>query len=148
MRSLKWLRRDALERAASARMAQVGVRMTASREAVGRFSGGNQQRVLLGRSLEAQPRVLLLNDFTRGVDVKAKASIHRLVRALADEGLAICVTSSDLEELLGVADRIVCMRGGRIVADRPSADFDKLSLLALASTAPAFNGLPPSNFKV
>jgi ABC-type sugar transport system ATPase subunit len=148
MRSLKWLHRDALERAASARMAQVGVRMTASREAVGRFSGGNQQRILLGRSLEARPRVLLLNDFTRGVDVKAKASIHRLVRVLADEGLAICVTSSDLEELLGVADRIVCMRGGRIVADKPSADFDKLSLLALASTAPAFNGSSPSNFKV
>ena len=136
MRSLKWLRRDVLERAASARMSQVAVRMTASREAVGRFSGGNQQRVLLGRCLEARPRVLLLNDFTRGVDVKAKASIHRLVRELADEGLAICVTSSDLEELLGVADRIICMRGGRIVADRPSADFDMLSLLALASTAP------------
>ena len=78
---------------------------------------------------------VLLNDFTRGVDVKAKASIHRLVRELAGEGMAICITSSDLEELLGVADRIVCMRGGRIVADRPSADFDKLSLLALASTA-------------
>jgi ABC-type sugar transport system ATPase subunit len=136
MRSLQWLRRDVLERAASARMAQVGVRMTAAREAVGRFSGGNQQRVLLGRCLEARPRVLLLNDFTRGVDVKAKASIHRLVRELADEGIAICITSSDLEELLGVADRIICMHAGRIVADRPSADFDKLSLLALASTEP------------
>jgi ABC-type sugar transport system ATPase subunit len=136
MRSLKWLRRDVLERAASARMAQVGVRMAAAREAVGRFSGGNQQRVLLGRCLEAGPRVLLLNDFTRGVDVKAKASIHRLVRELANEGIAICIISSDLEELLGVADRIICMRAGRIVADRPSADFDKLSLLALASTEP------------
>ena len=136
VRSLKWLRRDILERAASARMAQVGVRMPASREAVGRFSGGNQQRVLLGRCLQARPRVLLLNDFTRGVDVKAKASIHRLVRELADEGIAICITSSDLEELLGVADRIICMRVGRIVADRPSADFDKLSLLALSSTEP------------
>src|SRR5271170_1176075 len=96
-------------------------------EAVGRLSGGNQQRILLGRSLEARPRVLLLNDFTRGVDVKAKAGIHALVRKLAEAGIAICVTSSDLEELLGVADRIVCMRAGRIVADRPSSDFDKLS---------------------
>ena len=80
--------------------------------------------------------MLLLNDFTRGVDVKAKAGIHALVRKLADAGISICVTSSDLEELLGVADRIVCMRAGRIVADRPSSDFDKLSLLSLASTAP------------
>jgi len=89
---------------------------------------------LLGRSLEARPRVLLLDDFTRGVDVKAKAGIHALVRTLAEAGIAVCVTSSDLEELLGVADRIVCMRAGRIIADRPSSGFDKLSLLALIST--------------
>ena len=132
-----WLRKETLDRAAASRMADVGVRADALHEAVGRLSGGNQQRVLLGRSLEAGPRVLLLNDFTRGVDVKAKASIHALVRKLADAGIGVCVTSSDLEELLGVADRIVCMRAGRIVADGPSSDFDKLSLLALASTAPA-----------
>ena len=136
MPPLRLLRREALERGAAARMVQVGVRANALREAVGRLSGGNQQRVLLGRSLESRPLVLLLNDFTRGVDVKAKASIHQVVRELADAGLAICVTSSDLEELLGVADRIVCMRAGRIVADRPSLALDKFSLLALASTAP------------
>ena len=132
-----WLRKEALDRVAVERMAEVTVRANALYEAVGRLSGGNQQRILLGRSLEARPRVLLLNDFTRGVDVKAKAGIHALVRKLADAGISICVTSSDLEELLGVADRIVCMRLGRLVADRPSTDFDKFSLLALASTAPA-----------
>jgi ABC-type sugar transport system ATPase subunit len=68
--------------------------------------------------------------------VKAKAGIHALVRKLANAGISICVTSSDLEELLGVADRIVCMRLGRVVADRPSTDFDEFSLLALASTVP------------
>jgi ABC-type sugar transport system ATPase subunit len=132
-----WLRKETLDRVAVERMAEVSVRANALHEAVGRLSGGNQQRILLGRSLEARPRVLLLNDFTRGVDVKAKAGIHALVRKLADAGISICVTSSDLEELLGVADRIVCMRLGRLVADRPSTDFDKFSLLALASTAPA-----------
>jgi ABC-type sugar transport system ATPase subunit len=132
----RWLSRDRLERTAAPRMAEVGVRANALRETVGRLSGGNQQRVLIGRVLESRPRILLLNDFTRGVDVKAKAAIHRLVRDLAGSGLAICVTSSDLEELLGIADRILCMRAGDIVADRPSCDFDKLSLLALASTAP------------
>jgi ABC-type sugar transport system ATPase subunit len=60
-----------------------------------------------------------------------------VARKLADAGIGICVTSSDLEELLGVADRIVCMRAGRIVADQTSSAFDKLSLLALVSTAPA-----------
>ena len=132
-----WLRKQELDRAAAARLTEVGVRANALHEYVGRLSGGNQQRVLLARALEARPRVLLLNDFTRGVDVKAKASIHALVRKLAGAGLAVCVTSSDLEELLGVADRIVCMRAGRVVADRPSTDFDKLSLLELASTAAA-----------
>jgi ABC-type sugar transport system ATPase subunit len=136
MRPFKWLRREPIERAAVARMTQVGVRANALRDAVGRLSGGNQQRMLLGRALEAKPQVLLLNDFTRGVDVGAKAAIHRIVRDLADDGLAICVTSPDLEELLDVADRIVCMRRGRIVADQPSAELDKLSLLALASTDP------------
>jgi ABC-type sugar transport system ATPase subunit len=135
MAPLRWQRRRVLDRVASARLAEVGVRSTALREIAGRLSGGNQQRLLLGRALESQPRVLLLNNFTRGVDVRAKAAIHRLVRELADTGIAICVTSADLEELLDVGDRIVCMRGGRIVADRPSAAFDKLSLLALASTA-------------
>jgi ABC-type sugar transport system ATPase subunit len=130
-----WLHKETLERIAAERMAEVGVRMSALYEAIGRLSGGNQQRILLARSLEARPRVLLLNDFTRGVDVKAKAGIHALVRKLAGAGISICVTSSDLEELLGVAERIVCMRSGHIVADRPSSAFDKLSLLALASTA-------------
>ena len=71
-----WLRTETLDHAAAKRLAEVGVRANALRETVGRLSGGNQQRVLLGRSLEARPRVLLLNDFTRGVDVKAKVGIH------------------------------------------------------------------------
>jgi ABC-type sugar transport system ATPase subunit len=135
-----WLSKDMLDHVAANRMAEVGVRANALHEPVGRLSGGNQQRVLLGRSLEARPRMLLLNDFTRGVDVKAKAAIHALVRKLAEVGIGVCVTSSDLEELLGVADRIVCMRAGRIVADRQSSDFDKLSLLALASTTLSAGG--------
>jgi ABC-type sugar transport system ATPase subunit len=130
-----FLSRGMLERSARPRMEDVGVRSTALRETVGRLSGGNQQRVLLARTLEARPRVLLLNDFTRGVDVKAKAAIHQLVRDLSATGLAICVTSSDIEELLSVTDRIICMRGGRIVADKRSLDFNKLSLVSAVSMA-------------
>jgi ABC-type sugar transport system ATPase subunit len=137
MGALRGLGRATLDLAAKTRMAEVGVRANALREPVARLSGGNQQRVMLARVLEARPQVLLLNDFTRGVDVQAKAAIHALVRGLADSGMAICVTSSDFEELLDVADRIVCMSAGRIVANRPSADFDKLSLLALASSGAA-----------
>ena len=128
-----WLRRNRLAEAASQRLAEVGVRSSALGEPISRLSGGNQQRVLLGRALEARPRVLLLNDFTRGVDVSAKASIHRVVRNMAASGIAVCVTSSDLEELLDVADRIVCMRAGKVVANRASGEFDKRSLLEMAS---------------
>ena len=104
-------------------------------EAVGRLLGRQSTARAPQQVTESRPQVLLLNDFTRGVDVRAKAAIHQLVRGLAGTGLAICISSSDLEELLGVADRIVCMRGGRIVADRRSDAFDKRTLLALVSSA-------------
>jgi ABC-type sugar transport system ATPase subunit len=136
MAPFSWLRACRINATAAFRMGQTGVRVNALQEPVGRLSGGNQQRVLLGRLLDLDPKVLLLNDFTRGVDVKAKAGFHGLVRQLADQGLAICVTSPDLEELLDVVDRVVCMRRGEVVADQPSATFDKLSLLSLVSAAP------------
>jgi ABC-type sugar transport system ATPase subunit len=134
MPTFQWLNRGRMDREASARMTQVGVRISALREFAGRLSGGNQQRVLLGRCLALRPKILLLSDFTRGVDVKAKAAIHQLVRELADDNIAICLTSSDMEELLDIADRIICMRSGRIVADLPSSSLDKHTLLTLAST--------------
>jgi ABC-type sugar transport system ATPase subunit len=142
MEPFRWLSANRINAAAVFRMGQTGVRADALQELAGRLSGGNQQRLLLGRLLDLNPKVLLLNDFTRGVDVKAKAGIHRLVRQLADQGLAICVTCPDMEELLDVVDRVVCMRRGQVVADRPSSTLDKLTLLALASAAPDDVSLP------
>jgi ABC-type sugar transport system ATPase subunit len=127
----------ALRKAGNARLDEVGVRAVDREQAVARFSGGNQQRVMLARLVEMGPKVMLLNDFTRGVDVKAKAAIHELVRRLAGEGIAICLTSTDLDELLEVADRIVCMRAGREVASGPSATFNRLRLVALVTTGAA-----------
>jgi ABC-type sugar transport system ATPase subunit len=83
------------------------------------------------------PKVLLLSDFTRGVDVKAKAAIHRLVRSLAAQGIAICLTSSDLDELLEVADRVICMRAGIVIAAGPASGFDEWRLLSLVTTGAA-----------
>jgi ABC-type sugar transport system ATPase subunit len=134
MSPFAWLHPRELRRAGSRRLDQVGVRAVDREEPVARFSGGNQQRVMLARAIDMGPKVLLLSDFTRGVDVKAKAAIHKLVRALAEQGMAICLTSSDLDELLEVADRLVCMRAGRIIAEGPSAGFDELRLLSLVTT--------------
>jgi len=135
--SFRWLRMGALRKAGNARLDEVGVRAVDREQPVARFSGGNQQRVMLARLVEMGPKVMLLNDFTRGVDVKAKAAIHELVRRLAGEGIAICLTSTDLDELLEVADRIVCMRAGREVASGPSAMFNRLRLVALVTTGTA-----------
>lgn len=131
---LDWLRKGAMRRASSKRLDEVGVRAVDRQQPVMRFSGGNQQRVMLARSIETGPTILLLNDFTRGVDVKAKAAIHRLVRDMAGAGMAVCLTSSDLDELLEVADRLICMRDGRIVADEPTEKFTPLRITALVTT--------------
>ncbi len=81
------------------------------------LSGGNQQKVVLGKWLTVSPRVLLCDEPTRGIDVGAKAEIYRLLRGLADTGVAILMASSELPEILGLADRILVMREGRLVAE-------------------------------
>jgi rhamnose transport system ATP-binding protein len=100
---------------------------------VGNLSGGNQQKVALSRWLAAQPSVLILDEPTQGVDVGAKAEIHRLMGELAGRGLAILMISSELPEILGMSDRIAVMYGGSIagVLDRADATQEKVLELAL-----------------
>jgi rhamnose transport system ATP-binding protein len=89
---------------------------TASVDApVANLSGGNQQKVALARALATKPRVLILDEPTQGIDVGAKAEVHRLMGQLASEGMAILMISSDLPEVIGLADRVGVMRGGRVV---------------------------------
>lgn len=83
------------------------------------LSGGNQQKVVLGRCLLVKPRVLILDEPTQGVDVGAKAEIHRTIDALVAQGLGVLLISSDLPEVLGMADRILVMHRGRLVAELP-----------------------------
>ena len=84
---------------------------------VGSLSGGNQQKVLLARLLEAKPRVILLDEPTRGVDVGAKSEIYRLIDELARQGMAIVMISSELPEIIGVADRVLVLREGEIAGE-------------------------------
>lgn len=80
------------------------------------LSGGNQQKVVLGKWLMTQPRLLILDEPTRGVDVGAKHEVHRMIRELADQGVGVLMISSDLMEILALSDRVVVMRGGRVAA--------------------------------
>jgi len=105
------------------------------------LSGGNQQKVVLGKWLATDPEILVLDEPTRGVDVGAKAEIHRLVRELAQNGTAVLLISSELPELLALSDRILVMRAGRIVANVPGRGATQEQVLELAlpdssSTAP------------
>ncbi len=102
----------------------------------GSLSGGNQQKVSLARWLATQPRVLILDEPTQGVDVGAKGEIHKIVRRLAREGLAVLLISSDLPEVLGMSDRIGVMRGGTLTAILPGkADAHTVMAAALGQSA-------------
>ncbi len=95
---------------------QFGIRARGPDQVVRQLSGGNQQKVVLAKWLATNPRILIMDEPTRGIDVGAKAEIHQLMRKLAGEGLAILMISSELPEVLGMSDRVMVMNGGRIVA--------------------------------
>ena len=99
---------------------------------VANLSGGNQQKVVLGRWLARRPKVLILDEPTRGVDVGAKAEIYRLIAELAEEEIALLVISSEMPELLGLADRILVMASGRVVAEMPREQASEERILSLA----------------
>jgi ribose transport system ATP-binding protein/rhamnose transport system ATP-binding protein len=99
------------------------------------LSGGNQQKVLLAKWLARHPRVLIVDEPTRGVDVGAKADIYRILRDLAAKGMAILVVSSDLPEVLALAHRIVVMAEGRVVGELDAAGASEIGILELAAPA-------------
>jgi inositol transport system ATP-binding protein len=101
-------------------------------ERIGNLSGGNQQKVLLGRALLMHPKILILDEPTRGVDVGAKAEIHQLISRLAAQGMAVLMISSEMPEILGMSHRIMVMHEGRVtgVLDREQADQVKIMDLA------------------
>lgn len=102
-------------------------------DAVSTLSGGNQQKVALAKMLSVEPQVVFLDEPTRGVDVGAKAEIHRQIRELAREGVGVIVISSELPELIGVSDRVLVVREGRIAGEVEGEDMTEEKIMQLAS---------------
>ena len=128
-------------RAVSRALADFDVRPRQAQARAMTLSGGNQQKVVFAKELLTGPKLLLLDEPTRGVDVGAKAEIYRQIRALSSTGLGVLVASSELPELVGLCDRIVVMRAGRTVAEfGPGADETRIRA---ASEGAAAHGLPP-----
>jgi rhamnose transport system ATP-binding protein len=114
-------------------MEQLRIRATSPAQIVRRLSGGNQQKVVLAKWLAAEPRILILDEPTHGVDVGTKADVHRAISHLAAQGLTILMISSELPEILGMGDRVLVMREGRLVAEFPRADATQERIIHAAS---------------
>ena len=116
-----------VDRVAESRLARdlitrFGIRASGPEQRVRELSGGNQQKVVLAKWVATEPRVLIMDEPTRGIDVGAKAEIHALMSRLAGQGMAILMISSELPEVLGMSDRVLVMHGGRLVAEFDRAD--------------------------
>lgn len=109
------------------------IRLSSMEAFIHRLSGGNQQKVLLARALASRPRVLIFDEPTRGVDIGAKREIYRLIEALAAEGAAVLVISSEMEEVLRLSDRVIVMRDGRVAAQLPRGEATEESIMRAAS---------------
>lgn len=133
--SLGWLKSKPELAEAHASSKQLEVKMTGVGQKVGQLSGGNQQKVVLAKWLGTKPQVLILDEPTRGIDVGTKAAVHRLMSSLAAEGMAILMISSELPEILGMSDRILVMRSGRLTGEFSRAEANQEKLMAAATVA-------------
>ena len=130
------VRRRAERQAVATVLGQVGVRVPAQGAPVSTLSGGNQQKALFARILLRGPRVLVADEPTRGVDVGAKRAIYELLTSLAADGLGVLLISSDAEEILGLAHRVLVMRAGRIAAELRGEAMTEAAILTAAFGAP------------
>ncbi len=119
---------------------ELGIKTAGPAALISELSGGNQQKVLIARALCTAPKVVMLDDPTRGIDVGAKTEVHRTIRALAQEGLGVLVTSSEVEEVMELADRLIVLNEGAVSGELETAGRepeDVLALLAEAGSAAA-----------
>jgi ribose transport system ATP-binding protein len=135
---------DKQQQAVAAAIGRLSIRLGSPEDPVSTLSGGNQQKVVIAKWLMTEPRVILLNDPTRGIDVGTKQEMYRLLRELADQGAAILFYSTDYDELIGCCDRVAVMYDGSIVRELAGADITEQAIVASA-LAIAVAGADPAS---
>src|SRR5262249_46765902 len=133
--SVTGLIRSKAEEIAAAKMCEaLKVKTSSIETAAATLSGGNQQKVVLAKWLSLDPKLILFDEPTRGIDIGAKAEIYQLMRSLARQGVAIIMISSDMEEIIGNSDRVAVMHDGRItgVLERSQCSQEEIMRLAVA----------------
>ena len=98
-------------------MGRMAIKAYSDKQLISQLSGGNQQKALIGRSLLTNPKVLIMDEPTRGIDVGSKSEIYKIINDLAKKGMAVMVVSSEIQELLGICDRILVISHGRITGE-------------------------------
>ena len=139
MRSLSRLgiiRRSAERRLAQTWAARLQLKFGRIRNAVATLSGGNQQKVVLGKWLARRPTLLIIDEPTRGIDVGTKAEVHRILDELVADGMAVLMISSELPEVLGMADRVLVIHEGRLTAEFSRAEANEDDIMRAASGLP------------
>jgi len=129
------------EKTAETQRRNLGIKAPQVSTKAANLSGGNQQKVVLGKWLAMSPKVMIFDEPTRGIDVGAKAEIYKLMRGLADAGVAVMMISSDMEEVIGVSDRIAVMHEGRISGTLAREQFSEENVLQLAVGRPLQQGM-------
>ena len=139
-----WRKRKAEAGLAASMIRDLDIRTADSEQHVQTLSGGNQQKVVLAKWLATKPKVLVLDEPTRGIDIGAKSEIYRLITTLAAEGVAVMMISSEMEEIVGISDRVIVMRDGMIAGELDRAEIHEKTVLALALGATQSQNEDPS----
>ncbi|WP_172118821.1 sugar ABC transporter ATP-binding protein [Halomonas hibernica] len=129
-----FVEQDRLDQECDSMKERLSVKTPSMEERIGNLSGGNQQKVLIGRWLMTKPRILILDEPTRGIDVGAKAEIHKLITELVRQGVAVIMISSELPEVLGMSDRIMVMHEGRVTGFLDRSEANQVNIMQLASS--------------
>jgi len=129
---LEWIDRKEERQISQKMMKDLSIRASSPEQSVKFLSGGNQQKVVLAKWLVTKPEILLLDEPTRGVDVGAKSEIYTLISSLAEMGMAILMISSEMEEVVGISDRVLVMREGEVVGELAKEQINEETILALA----------------